>query len=72
MGLKDKSQFANHVRNRIPGSTMNDTGTSGKLWAVESASVLNGASWILRGKYIRGSVNRVERRPVRRSLQSSR
>ena len=66
------TQFANHIRNRIPGSTMNDTGTSGKLWAVESAYVLNGASWTLHGKYIRGSVNRVKQRPVRRLVQSSR
>lgn len=66
MGLKDESQFANHVRNRIPGSTINDTETSGKLWAVESAYGLNGALWILHGKYTRGSAKRVKQRPVTR------
>ena len=66
------TQFANHVRNRIPGATINDTGTSGKLWVVKSAYVSNAALWTLHGKCTRGSAKRVEQRPVTRLLQSGR
>lgn len=70
VGMKGKSCISGG--NRILDITINDTGASGKLWTVESAYILDGSPWILCGKYVRISVNRVEQSRVRRLLWSSR